>query len=124
MQKAKQYDWQDSNMALFGSDLEKNVKKASAETEEAWKGCGQKVGLEIWRINQFKVNNKLLTKNECRNLISPYSLLIIADKFEKTAAQGGWTAENFQLARSKSYYETPYGLSCTTTTQLCSVLNF
>lgn len=23
--KAKKYDWQDSNLALFGSDLEKNV---------------------------------------------------------------------------------------------------
>jgi gelsolin len=23
--KAKKYDWQDSNLALFGSDLERNV---------------------------------------------------------------------------------------------------
>ena len=29
MQKAKQYDWQDSNLALFGSDTEKEVKKSS-----------------------------------------------------------------------------------------------
>ena len=43
MQKAKKYDWKDSNLALFGSDLERNVKKASAETEKAWKGAGQKV---------------------------------------------------------------------------------
>ena len=25
MLKGKDYDWQDSNLALFGSDLEKNV---------------------------------------------------------------------------------------------------
>ena len=25
MQKAKEYDWKDSNMALFGSDTEKKV---------------------------------------------------------------------------------------------------
>lgn len=25
MQKAKKYDWKDSNMALFGSDVEKKV---------------------------------------------------------------------------------------------------
>ena len=25
MQKAKKYDWKDSNMALFGSDTEKEV---------------------------------------------------------------------------------------------------
>jgi len=31
------------------------VKKASAETEKAWKGAGQKVGIKIWRIVQFKV---------------------------------------------------------------------
>jgi gelsolin len=53
--KPKQYDFKDSNLALFGSDLEKNVKKASAETEVAWKGAGQKLGLEIWRINNFQV---------------------------------------------------------------------
>jgi len=37
-------------MALFGSDVEKNIKKASAETEEAWIGAGESVGLQIWRI--------------------------------------------------------------------------
>ena len=26
LQKAKEYDWKDSNMALFGSDVEKNIK--------------------------------------------------------------------------------------------------
>jgi gelsolin len=53
--KPKQYDFKDSNLALFGSDLEKNVKKASAESETAWKGAGDKLGLDIWRINNFKV---------------------------------------------------------------------
>ena len=31
------------------------VKKAAAETEKAWEGAGQKVGLQIWRIVKFKV---------------------------------------------------------------------
>lgn len=57
MQKAKEYDWKDSNMALFGSDTEKNVKKESAQTEPAWKGAGEKVGLQIWRIVKFKVTH-------------------------------------------------------------------
>ena len=26
LRKAKKYDWKDSNMALFGSDLERQVK--------------------------------------------------------------------------------------------------
>jgi len=55
MQKAKKYDWKDSNMALFGSDTDKKVKKESALTEPAWKGAGERVGLQIWRIVKFKV---------------------------------------------------------------------
>ena len=35
-----------------GSDVEKKVKKGAAETEEAWTGAGQQVGLRIWRIVQ------------------------------------------------------------------------
>jgi len=57
MQKAKKYDWKDSNMALFGSDTEKKVKKESAECEPAWKGAGSKVGVQIWRIVKFKVTH-------------------------------------------------------------------
>ena len=26
LRKAKKYDWKDSNLALFGSDIEKNVR--------------------------------------------------------------------------------------------------
>ncbi|XP_059152240.1 gelsolin-like protein 1 isoform X2 [Physella acuta] len=53
--KPKEYDWKDSNLALFGSETEKNVKKESAQTEPAWKDAGKKVGLQIWRIVKFKV---------------------------------------------------------------------
>ncbi|XP_076469091.1 gelsolin-like protein 1 isoform X2 [Babylonia areolata] len=55
--KAKKYDWKDSNLALFGSDTEKEVKKAAAEKEPAWKKAGKKPGLQIWRINKFKVES-------------------------------------------------------------------
>lgn len=53
--KPKTYDWKDSNMANFGSDTEKKVKKEAAEAEPAWAGAGKKVGLQIWRIEKFKV---------------------------------------------------------------------
>ena len=53
--KAKEYDWKDSNVALIGSDLDRQVKKASAQTEPAWKASGESVGLQIWRIEKFKV---------------------------------------------------------------------
>lgn len=55
--KPKKYDWKDSNMALFGSDTERAVKKAAAECEPAWQGCGQEVGLKIWRIEKFEVKD-------------------------------------------------------------------
>ena len=42
-------------MALFGSDLEKAIKKASAEGEFQWTGVGEKIELLVWRIEQFKV---------------------------------------------------------------------
>ncbi|XP_076468658.1 gelsolin-like protein 2 isoform X2 [Babylonia areolata] len=55
LRKAKQYDWKDSNLALFGSDLERQVKKEAAESEPAWRKVGKKVGLQVWRIVNFKV---------------------------------------------------------------------
>lgn len=47
--------FEDSNIALFGTDLEREVKKRSAESEEAYQGAGAKVGVEIWRVEQFAI---------------------------------------------------------------------
>lgn len=55
--KAKKYDWKDSNMALVGTDTDRSVKKEAAETEPAWNGAGQHVGVQIWRIVKFKVEH-------------------------------------------------------------------
>jgi len=55
MIKPKKYDWKDSNMALFGSDTDRAVKKDAAKLEPAWDGSGHKVGLEIWRVVKFKI---------------------------------------------------------------------
>ena len=38
----------------------RQVKKSSAMTEKAWKGCGQKVGIKIWRIVKFKASVNIL----------------------------------------------------------------
>jgi len=55
MQKAKQYNVSDSNIANLGSELEKNVKLEAAQHEAAWKGVGKEPGIAIWRIEKFKV---------------------------------------------------------------------
>jgi len=48
---------EDTNMANFGTKLEKDIKAAAAKTEDAWKGCGEKEGIQMWRIEQFHVKN-------------------------------------------------------------------
>ncbi|VDO62640.1 unnamed protein product [Schistosoma curassoni] len=48
----KVYSWKDTNLALFGSDVERAVKKESAEKEPAW-GPVRKIAsstLMVWRI--------------------------------------------------------------------------
>lgn len=55
--KQKQYDWKDSNLELFGSKEERDVKKSAASCERAWKKAGLKPGIQIWRIVNFKVTS-------------------------------------------------------------------
>jgi len=57
MLKPKTYDIADSNIANLGSDLDKKIREAAAQTEPAWKNAGQKVGMQIWRIEAFKVKS-------------------------------------------------------------------
>ena len=48
-------DWRDTNMALFGSEVEYKIKENAAASESAWRGAGTVKGLLIWRIEKFKV---------------------------------------------------------------------
>jgi len=53
--KDRQPNWKDTNMSFFGTVIEKKIKEAAANTEPQWKTAGKKEGLQIWRIEQFKV---------------------------------------------------------------------
>jgi len=55
MIKQTKYNIEETNIALLGSDLEKQVKAASAAGEKAWENAGKRPGLQIWRIEKFKV---------------------------------------------------------------------
>ena len=55
MIKDRQPDWQDTNVNLIGSDIDRKCKEAAANGEPQWTGCGEKVGLQVWRIEQFRV---------------------------------------------------------------------
>jgi len=59
----------------LGSDLEKKVKLAAAQTEEAWKGAGKEVGIQIWRIQQFKV--VALPKNQYGSFYTGDSYIVL-----------------------------------------------
>ena len=48
---------EDSNMANYGSEEHKQLRKDAAEKEKAWLNVGQEVGAQIWRIEKFKVKH-------------------------------------------------------------------
>ncbi|KAI0661985.1 fragmin60 [Cubamyces menziesii] len=50
-----QYNIEDSNIALLGSDLEKQVREHAGDKEPAWDIAGTQPGLQIWRIERFTV---------------------------------------------------------------------
>jgi len=56
MLKEKKINIADTNMALFGTPLEKEIKKHAADGEPAWKEAGKAPGVQVWRVEKFKIN--------------------------------------------------------------------
>jgi gelsolin len=55
MLKEQKIDITQTNMSLFGTDVEKEIKKHAAEGEPAWKNAGKAPGLEVWRVEKFQI---------------------------------------------------------------------
>jgi len=53
--KDKKINIADTNMALFGSPVEKEIKKHAAEGEPAWKKIPKTPGVLVWRVEKFKI---------------------------------------------------------------------
>ncbi|KAI9058252.1 fragmin60 [Trametes sanguinea] len=49
------YNIEDSNIALLGSDLEKQVRQHAGDKEQAWQSAGREPGVQVWRIERFTV---------------------------------------------------------------------
>ena len=56
LRRGKRYNWQDSNLSMFGSDVEK-AAKMTGKNDPAWRGVGTQEGLQIWRIVNFEVTH-------------------------------------------------------------------
>jgi len=55
MLKEEKLNIADTNLALFGSDVEKEIKKHAAEGEPAWKASGKAPGVQVWRVEKFQI---------------------------------------------------------------------
>jgi len=45
----------DTNVEGIGSKEHRELREAAAKTEKAWEGAGSKAGIQVWRIEKFKV---------------------------------------------------------------------
>jgi len=55
MLKEQKIDITQTNLALFGTDVEKEIKKHAADGEPAWKTAGKAPGIQVWRVEKFQI---------------------------------------------------------------------
>jgi gelsolin len=119
MLKAKEYNLADSNIANLGSDLDKKIRQAAANTEDAWKGAGKKLGLEIWRIEKFHV--KAWPKDQYGSFYSGDSYIVLHTYKKKPDSDALAWDVHFWLGKHTSQDEA--GTAAYKTVELDDLLN-
>ena len=74
---------EDSNIAGMGGEEDTAARLSAAQGEDAWTDCGQDEGLEMWRIEKFKVRMKIIS--DLRE-----HLAVPDDLASGRSAAGGW----------------------------------
>jgi len=80
LSKKQQFNFEDSNIANLGSDLDKKCRLAAAQGEPAWQALQQKEGLNIWRIEAFTVQ---VSKTPVGHFYSDDSYIILHTQKDK-----------------------------------------
>jgi len=114
-----EYNVADSNIANLGSDLDKKVRQAAAATEDAWKGAGKKLGLEIWRIEKFHV--KTWPKDQFGSFYSGDSYIVLHTYKKKPDSDALAWDVHFWLGKHTSQDEA--GTAAYKTVELDDLLN-
>ncbi|XP_033745502.1 gelsolin-like protein 2 [Pecten maximus] len=117
LRKQKKYDWKDSNLALFGSKLEHEVKKESAEHEPAWQNAGQEVGRKIWRIVNFQVTD---WPEEDYGKFYDGDSYIVLDTYNKSGSDALYHDIHFWIGKYSTQDE--YGTAAYKTVELATYL--
>jgi len=68
-------DLKDTNVALIGSDIDKKCRLEASNGEPAWNSAGKKSGVEVWRVNKFKLES--VPENEIGSFYEGDSYIVL-----------------------------------------------
>lgn len=107
-----------TNIALFGTELEFKIKQAAAATENAFKGAGQNPGLLKWRIKNFRLEPTHATKSQLVEFFNGDSYIVLHTYTENNALRHDI---HFWLGSNTTADEA--GTAAYKTVELCELFN-
>ena len=83
----------DSNCALIGSSLDLESRVKAARTEDEWKEAGKSEGIQVWRVEQFKI--KPVPKNDYGTFFDGDSYIVL--RTVETKKESGETVKVYDI---------------------------